>query len=169
MLILFGLPGGGKSYAGQLLRDHFGYFFHEADDDIPEDYRRDVAAGQVVDDDRRDAYHRHLLDRLSELRAAHPRLAVAVPLLRDRHRLWIRARFPEAVFILVVCEPAAWQARLESRRAHNVGLDYAQKIVSLYEPPTIPHVTLDDSAQGATHLAQQLTVILKRESERPPD
>ncbi|MCC7359723.1 MAG: hypothetical protein IT317_09610, partial [Anaerolineales bacterium] len=48
LLILFGLPGAGKSYVGRVVRDAFGYHLHEADDDIPEDYRRLVAAGQVV-------------------------------------------------------------------------------------------------------------------------
>ena len=159
LLILFGLPGAGKSFAGRLLRDRFGFYFHEADDDIPDDYRRDVAAGQVVGDDRRDAYHRLLLDRLAELQAVNPRLAVAVPLLRDRHRRWIAGRFPEAKFILVHCGPAIWQARLGGR-THTVGLAYAQKIISLYEPPTIEHLTLDDSADGDEALERQLAAVL---------
>ena len=159
LLILFGLPGAGKSFAGRLLRDRFGFVFHEADDDIPDDYKRDVAAGQVVDDERRDDYHRHLLDRLAELHAAHPRLAVAVPLLRDRHRRWIQDRLPESIFILVQCEPARWRARLDSR-AHTVGLDYAQKIISLYESPTVFHWILDDSAEGPADIERQLAAIL---------
>jgi gluconate kinase len=162
LLILFGLPGAGKSFAGRLLRDRFGFFFHEADDDIPDDYKRDVAAGQVVDDVRRDAYHRHLLDRLAELLAAHPRLAVAVPLLRDRHRRWIQERFPESIFILVRCDPSRWRARLDSRPTHTVGLDYAQKILSLYEPPTIPHTILDDTADGPAEIERQLGVLIDR-------
>jgi gluconate kinase len=160
LLILFGLPGAGKTFAGQLLRDRFGFFFHEADDDIPEDYKRAVAAGQVVDDERRDAYHRHLLDRLTKLHAAHPRLAVAVPLLRDRHRRWIQERFPESIFILVQCDPARWQSRLDNRRTHTVTLDYAQKIISLYEPPTIPHTILDDTAEGPADIERQLAALL---------
>ena len=132
LLILFGLPGAGKSFVGQVLRDDFGYFFHEADEDIPDDYRRAVAAGEVVDEERRDAYHLHLLERIADLSSGHARLAVAVPLLRDRHRRWILERFPQAVFILVECEPERWQARLAGR-THTVGLDYARKIVSMYE------------------------------------
>jgi len=161
LLILFGLPGAGKSFAGQVLRDRFGFYFHEADDDIPDDYKRAVAAGQVVDDERRDAYHHHLLDRLAELSAAHPRLAVAVPLLRDRHRRWIQERFSESVFILVQCDPARWRARLDSR-THTIGLDYAQKVLSLYEPPTIPHTLLDDTAEGTAEVERQLASLLEQ-------
>jgi gluconate kinase len=159
LIILFGLPGAGKSYAGRLLRDLFGYHFHEADDDIPADYRALVAAGQVVSEERRDAYHRALLDRLAELRSQHPRLAVAVPLLRDRHRRWIAERFPEAVFILVHCAPEPWAARLAAR-AHTVGLDYARVVSALYEPPTIPHHVLDNSAGGPAALQAQLARLL---------
>jgi gluconate kinase len=161
LLVLFGLPGAGKSFAGQLLRDRFGFFFHEADDDIPDDYRRAVAAGQVVDDERRDAYHRHLLERLAQLHRAHPRLAVAVPLLRDRHRRWIQERFPEAVFVLVQCEPNRWRARLESR-THTVSLDYAKKVIDLYEPPTVANHILDDTAEGPADIERQLTALLDR-------
>lgn len=165
LVILFGLPGAGKSYAGRLLRDAFGYHLHEADDDIPADYKRDVAAGQVVSDERRDAYHRLLVERVAELRAIHPRLAVAVPLLRDKHRHWLRDRFPDAVFVLVTCAAGPWEARL-AQRTHTVGLDYARKIVALYEPPTLPHATLDDSAEGAETLRAQLQHILTA-SRRP--
>jgi hypothetical protein len=60
---------------------------------------------------------------------------------------------------LVQCDPARWQARLE-RRTHTVGLAYAQKMISLYEPPTIPYRTLDDSAEGAEELLRQLVELL---------
>jgi gluconate kinase len=156
---LFGLPGAGKSFVGELLRDEFGFHLHEADDDIPDDYRRLVQAGHVVGDDRRDAYHRLLLDRIAALAAQHPRLAVAVPLLRQKHRDWIRARFPAAAFILVTCEPARWEARLAGR-THTVDAGYARKVLPLYEPPTLPHFTLDNTPDGAGRLREQLTLIL---------
>ena len=160
LLILFGLPGAGKSYAGQVLSREFGFHFHEADDDIPEDYRQTVSAGQVVSDERRDAYHRGLLERLAQLRAQHRRLAVAAPLLRDKHRHWIRERFPDAVFVLVWSAPDAREARL-ARRAHTVGLDYARKVLALYEPPTLAHHTLDDSQDGAEDLRRRLAEMLR--------
>jgi gluconate kinase len=159
LLILFGLPGAGKSYAGELLRAEFGFYFHEADDDIPADYRRLVQAGQVVGEDMRDAYHRRLLDRLAELHAAHPRLAVALPLLRDRHRVWLHERFPAAVMILVQCDPARWQARLGAR-THTISLEYARKVAGMFEPPTIEHLTLDDSGDGPEGMRRELMNIV---------
>src|SRR5436305_14115900 len=125
LLILFGLPGAGKSFVGQLLSAEFGFTFHEADDDIPDDYREQVLAGQVVGEPMRDTYHRQLLERIAELQRAHPRLAVGAPLLRDRHRRWIREQFPQAVFILVTCDQSTWKARLGAR-THTVSLAYAE-------------------------------------------
>ncbi|MCC7361905.1 MAG: AAA family ATPase [Anaerolineales bacterium] len=159
LLVLFGLPGAGKSYVGRLLAAEFGYHLHEADDDIPADYKRDVAAGQVVSDARRDAYHRLLLDRVAALRQEHPRLAVAVPLLRDRHRRWFLERFPDAVLVLVQCAPTPWAARL-AQRTHTVGLDYARQVSALYQPPTVPHQRLDDSGDGPAGLRAQLARLL---------
>lgn len=159
LLILFGLPGAGKTYAGRLLAAEFGFHFHEADDDIPDDYRRRVLQGEVVSEADRDAYHRLLLDRLAGLGAAHPRLAVAAPLLRDRHRRWLAERFPDAVFVLVQCPEATWEARLAGR-AHTVSLDYARRVRTLYEPPTIAHHLLDDAADRPDTLREQLRQLL---------
>ena len=161
LVILFGLPGAGKSFAGQILQADFGFTFHEADEDIPDDYRQQVLAGQVVGEPMRDAYHRHLLERIAELQTAHPSLAVAAPLLRDRHRQWIHARFPEALFILVNCEQQAWQARLATR-THTISLAYAQKVASMNEPVTVPYVLLDDSSDGANSLRSQIAGILAK-------
>jgi gluconate kinase len=159
LLILFGLPGAGKSFVGELLRDEFGFHLHEADDDIPDDYRRLVQAGHVVGDDRRDDYHRRLLIRIAALAAEHPKLAVAVPLLRQKHRDWLRARFPAAHFILVTCDPKQWEARLAGRH-HTVNAGYARKVLPLYEPPALPHVVLDNTGDGTDSLRAQLVQIL---------
>ncbi len=166
LLILFGLPGAGKSFAGQILSTDFGFTFHEADDDIPDDYRQQVLAGQVVGEPRRDAYHRQLIERIAELQTVHPRLAVAAPLLRDRHRQWIQERFPQAAFVLVTCDPQAWQARLAAR-THTISLEYAQKVASMNEPVTVPYMALDDSADGADGLRQQITEVLEKLDEGP--
>jgi len=161
LVMFFGLPGAGKTFAGEVLRDDFGFTFHEADDDIPDDYRRRVLAGQVVGEPMRDAYHRQLLDRMAELKLAHPRLAVAAPLLRDRHRQWIRARFPDTVFVLVESDETAWRSRL-SQRSHTISLEYAQKVASLYEPVTVQYERLDNSQTGPETVKAQLQAILER-------
>ena len=161
LLILFGLPGAGKSYVGGVLRDAYGFHLHESDDDIPDDYRRLVQSGQVVSDERRDDYHRRLLDRIAALAHQHPRLAVAVPLLRQKHRDWIRTRFPAAHFILVqVADPERWAERLASR-THTVSVDYARKVLTLYEPPRLEHFVLDNSDQGEANVRRQLDGILR--------
>jgi gluconokinase len=160
MLVLFGLPGAGKSVAGQLLRDDFSYHFHEADDDIPADYRARVAAGEVVSDAMRDDYHRLLLDRLAELSVAHPKLAVAAPLLRDKHRQWMLEHFPDARLVWVTCETAVWETRLAARPGHAISLDYARRVRSLWEPPTVPHLTLDNTAEGLDALRRALQTVV---------
>jgi len=100
-----------------------------------------------------------LLERIADLYRVHPRLAVAAPLLRDRHRQWIQARFPQAVFILVNCEEPAWESRLAAR-THTISLAYARKVASMNEPITVPHLVLDDSTDGENGLRRQIAAIL---------
>ena len=163
LIILFGLPGAGKSFVGEMLRDEFGFTFHEADDDIPDDYRQLVVAGHVVGEPMRDDYHRNLLDVIAALWAVHARLAVAAPLLRDRHRRWLHERFPQALFLYVESEPAAWQARL-SRRTHTISLDYARKVAGLNEPISVPFERLENNAEGMEAVRAQLTRLLGQAS-----
>jgi gluconate kinase len=159
LVVLFGLPGAGKSYAGTLLRDQFGFHLYEADEDLPAEYVALAAAGRVAPEAMRDAYHRRVVERLERLSAANSRLAVAVPLLRDRHRQWIRQRFPDAIFVLVECNTQRRESRLDAR-VHAVTTSYARQVMALLEPPNLPHVRLDNSAYGPGSVRRQLDAIL---------
>ena len=68
-------------------------------------------------------------------------------------------RFPSAIFILVQCSQGPWEARLGAR-AHTISLDYARKVAGLYEPPSLDHFTVDDSADGSEAMRQQIAGIL---------
>jgi gluconate kinase len=159
ILILFGQPGAGKSYAGGLLRDTLGFTLYEADDDLPADYRALAARGQVASEAMRDTYHRIVLERISELSARHDRLATALPLLRDRHRRWIRERFPSAAFILVESDLEIRERRLDSRQ-HAVSTAYARQVMTLYEPPSFPHYRVENGAVGPEAIRRQLLAIV---------
>jgi hypothetical protein len=84
---------------------------------------------------------------------------VAAPLLRDRHRQWLAQRFPAARFVLVVCQHAVWEARLRAR-AHTISAGYARRVLPLWEPPSVPHATLDTSADGPEAVRRQLRALL---------
>src|SRR5260221_3240776 len=81
LVILFGLPGAGKSFVGEILRAEFGFEFHEADNDIPDDYRQLVLAGRGGGEPMRDAFYPPLIERIPQLRHSRPRPAVAGALL----------------------------------------------------------------------------------------
>lgn len=39
LLILFGLPGCGKNYVGEILQSSFGFYFYDGDDALTDDMR----------------------------------------------------------------------------------------------------------------------------------
>jgi gluconokinase len=47
LLILFGLPGSGKNFVGRILQEDFGFLFHDADDDLPDEMREAIQSQQI--------------------------------------------------------------------------------------------------------------------------
>jgi len=45
LIILFGLPGAGKNFVEDILRDEFEFFYYDIDDDIPEKIKEIVKKG----------------------------------------------------------------------------------------------------------------------------
>src|SRR5690606_12522497 len=61
LLILFGVPGAGKSFAGHILRDDYGVHFHDADHELPEDMRHALASKLPVTDDMRQRFFERVI------------------------------------------------------------------------------------------------------------
>src|SRR5688572_15751898 len=133
LLVLFGVPGAGKSYVGHILQDSFGFTFHDADHDLPDDVRHALANKLPVTDDMRDRFFARVIASTARLRAmletpsdespqdsdsplpegeglgvrVRPceRLVIAQAFMKERHRRLILDHFPDAQFVLIETEP----------------------------------------------------------------
>ena len=68
LLYLVGLPGTGKNYVGELLRDRFGYEFHDADEWLPAAMVAGLEEGRAFTTEERDWYYAHICDRIDALK-----------------------------------------------------------------------------------------------------
>src|SRR5690606_4548719 len=56
LLVLFGIPGAGKTYVGRVLAADFGFHFRDVDQDLPDEMREAIVNKQPVTDAMRDAF-----------------------------------------------------------------------------------------------------------------
>lgn len=158
-LYLFGLPAAGKNYVGGVLADVFRFTFYDGDLDLTPEMRDAVREQRPFTDDMRDRYYDQLIDRISELRAAHDRLAFGQATFKDRHRLKIAASYPDVRFILVEADEAVRISRLASGSS-PVTVAYARRIAAFFEPPTHAHFVITNNG-GQEEVVAQLETILR--------
>jgi gluconate kinase len=159
LYVAFGLPGAGKTYAAYVF-ERFGFTVHDGDDDLPPDMRAAIEAAQAVTDAMRDAFFDRIIAHTAELWPRHPRLVVAQTFIKEQYRLRFLEAFPAARFVLVRATDDLRERRLSARPIMRLDPTYARRMVTLFEPPRIPHHLIDNNADGDAHLERQIAELL---------
>jgi len=159
LLILFGLSGSGKNYVGRILRDEYGMHFYDADTDLTPAMQDAIRDQRVIPDAARDAFFQRLVERIEELRKREENLVVSQAIYKEKHREQILRSFPDAQFVWVRAPLDVIAQRLARRTDNPATLAYAEKILSIFEPPRIRHFALDN-AGGREDVKQQIEQIL---------
>lgn len=156
LLVFFGLPGAGKTYAARVIAHEFGLTFHDGDDDLPQSMVEAIAASRPITDDQRDEFFAALIAHVGRLRAGGKSLIVAQTFIKEKYRRQLRDAFPEALFVLVEAPDDVRERRL-AHRADGTHLEpgYARRMATLFEAPGIPYDTLTNESDGSAHLIAQ--------------
>jgi gluconokinase len=160
LLVLFGVPGAGKSYVGHILRDSFGFTFHDADHDLPDDMRHALANKLPVTDDMRDRFFSRVIASTARLSAANECLVIAQAFMKERHRRLILDHFPDAQFVLIETELDLILQRFQQRKSYLIDAEDALRIANTFEPPRIPHHVIQNS-NGREAVVRQLCALLE--------
>jgi len=145
LLILFGVPGAGKSFAGHILRDDYGVHFHDADHELPEDMRHALTSKLPVTDDMRQRFFERVIRVTRRLTEYHEHVAIAQAFMKEQHRQMVLRAFPQAQFILVTSRPDLIEQRFAQRSDYLIDLEDARRIAAVFEPPQIPHRVLPNN------------------------
>jgi len=159
LIFLFGLPGSGKNYVGNIFQEEFDFYFHDADSDLTPKFKQFISNGIIAPDEIRDDYYNLLISHIKELYRKHKRIVVADVLLKEKHRKLMQSHFPNAYFILLNCNPSILDSRLKERK-HFVSKDYAIKFRSIFEPPTIKHIKFSNNKNGNEGIVKQIKDVL---------
>lgn len=160
LIILFGLPGSGKNFVGQVFHDDFGYYFYDTDDDLTDEFKGSIVQGVVVSDETRDIHYDLVVEKLRSLLRIYPKLVVADAILKEKYRQRIATHFPDAIFVHVECSRSVLLSRL-AQRDHLVTLDYAMRLLDLMERPQLNCFLIENNSDGKAGIKRQIHKLLE--------
>jgi len=135
LVVMFGLPGAGKSYVARRFATVHGLHFHDGDDDLPRDMREAIDRAEKVTPEMRDRFVDAMAGAIEGLLRSHPRVVLAQTFLKRIHRERFLTRFPRARFVLVAAPAEVREARLAHRHHQPLQPDYARAMTTLFDPP----------------------------------
>lgn len=159
LLVLFGYPGAGKSFIGKMLQEEFGFYHYEADEDLTPPIKEAIQKNMLITGPLKEAYFEHVCERIESLKTLYPKIVVTQTFTKEKYRKRILDRFPEAKFIRLQADMPVIYARLAKRGGHLVKNFYAGFAISQFEPPKLPHWTLENNG-GTDKVRQQLSRML---------
>ncbi len=150
LIYLFGLPGAGKNFVGEMLRDEWGMQFADADEWLLEDMKQSLARGEGFTPEQRDRYYASVAARIGQLKAAVPEpaadhpggegflpvrgLAVAQATFKAQHRRLVAAAHPEVQLWWVRAVESDRIDRLQ-RGGNRVDTELGRKMRADFEAP----------------------------------
>ena len=160
IIILFGLSGAGKNFVGEVLVEHFGYYFWDGDAAVPAKMQRAIQKKLPITQVMRNQMTKKLMEHIVKLQKNDRKLVVAQALYKEENREQILKQFPYAQFIHVQATDQHIHQRLVARG--NLDLDYAQTLKKNFEPPLVPHKNIinNDNAENIVLQWQQILKLL---------
>lgn len=144
-VVLFGLPGCGKTTLGKQLEKDYGYAFYDTDDDLTPECIVACEQNLPFTSKMRRDWHSTINNRIDKLIGDNPHIAVASPFSRDKYRVEFLHQFPSFTFVLIQISEALRIERVIKRQqaipGHPLTLDYAIDCVQAFETITVPYIS----------------------------
>ncbi|MDR3478016.1 MAG: shikimate kinase [Gammaproteobacteria bacterium] len=155
LIVIFGLSGSGKNFVSHILANHFGFYFYDADQLLPQTVLNAIQNKQLFTQSMRDDLTLLIIKKITDLKKKHPNLVIAQGLYKNKNRTELLSALPDAKLIWVEATPENISARLISRR-DDVDEPYANKLSTNFEKPTHPYVSVKNNADESSIILQLL-------------
>ena len=160
LMIVFGLPGAGKSYVADVLSKSFGFTHYNGDTDIPKDMRDALWRKEKITDDMRRQFIANMIASIKKMTNTEKKLVIHQTFLKEFMRKQFLAAFPKVQFLLVETPPVLREQRYMKRKYFNLGLEYLRHMSALFEPVKIPHSVITNSKDGKEDIEGQFEKLL---------
>ena len=158
LFIVFGLPGAGKTYVGRLLKDEFGFYLYDGDNQLTDEMKKALKEKKLFNDSMRDVFFQRLINKVLQLHKTKKNLVVAQTFIKEKYRKQLLKAMPFARFILVQTKKVLREKRLLQR--NDLHLNYVKKMITLFEKPTVEHFKIENDTDGKIQLIKKLEKIL---------
>ena len=155
-IILFGLPGTGKTYVGKVLEKYFGYYFYEGDNDLTPEMKEAIKVQRVFTDQMRDRYFKILISKVQDLGSRIKNLVVAQTFIKEKYRVALLKKIPETKFILIETNKSVRENRLILRKDYPLDLEYARIMEKNFDEPNIDHQVIINDEDGEENIIKQI-------------
>ena len=156
IVVLFGLPGSGKSFAGNVLKKYFNYYHYDGDADLPGDMKKAIRTQNVITDSMRDSFFQEIIENMKRLKSKHENIVVTQTFIKEKYRQLFLREFPQARFILAQTNSVLREARLKQRKNYPLDLEYVRKMVLNFDLPQIKHSVINNDIDGDRSILKQL-------------
>lgn len=162
LIIVFGLPGTGKTYIGKIIKKEFGFFFYDGDTDLTPEMKKALQKKITFTNIMRNMYFRKLLKTVTKLNKHHKNIVLAQTFIKEKYRLRFLKQFPDIKFILIQTNSALREMRLVQRIKLPLDKEYARRMCINFEEPHIEYEKINNDTDGEKSIIQQLkTIIVK--------
>jgi len=166
--LLFGKAGSGKSYIGKLSGLTYGFHFHDADWDLPGDFRRAIANQEKVTERMREDFIEIVIATIKHLMLTNQNVCIGQALFRNRYREKILEAIPSVEYVWVDAPDGVILSRLENRASHIASRRYAETVNRVFEVPTVAHVRFENG-NDPKRFDDQMKAIFGQEFENRRD
>jgi len=156
LIILFGLPGTGKTYVGKVFEKYFNCYFYDGDNDLTNEMKEAIKTKTVFTDQMRDAFFKILISKIQDLRSRIKNLVVVQTFIKEKYRIDLLEKIPKAKFILVETKKEIREKRLMSRTDYPLDLEYARIMEKNFEKPKINHLIVVNDGDGQDNIKKQI-------------
>jgi len=142
LIILFGLPGCGKTTIGKLLSEEIDSGFYDMDDTLPANLREKMKNNELISEEERREYIESVISDLKELTKENSAVASCVLVKEDVQEMMSEA-FPDAEFISMECSDEVLRSRVGGRGEHFFKGEILEKLLAVKKPIKITHKSVD--------------------------
>lgn len=159
-VIIFGLPGTGKTYVGRVFEKYFAHYFYDGDDDLTPEMKEAIKTKTVFTDQMRDVYFKILISKIKDLSLKHVNLVIAQTFIKEKYRVDLLKNIPETKFILVETKKDIREKRLLERADYPLDLEYARIMETNFDNPKIDHKIIKNNEYGDENIKKQIKYIV---------
>jgi len=160
IIFLFGLPGVGKNFLGDLISKKYGLPFYDGDNEMGAEAKKLISEGKIIPQKLRDEYFQKIIYNMLLLKDTSKVSIVVQTLAKEENRKQLLDIFKDDIkFVFLTADKQTILRRLKARKNHIVKPEYLETVITYYEDPDIPHIAID-TGKGLSYIFQEMDKII---------